>query len=273
MELAIVGLGGIGASVGLAIRARRLPFTIAGYDLRPEVTKQAHARGILEIPCFTLEACANADMILLATPPSAMRDCLQALAPHLKPHTVLTDVASVKAPILAWAQQLLPHPQRFVGGHPVAGTEYSGLQAARTDLFEGAQWVLTPAAHTDPMALAQVSTLVQSIGAAPVLMAAEQHDREFALLSFLPHCVAFSLTALHRAHPTRLQGGSSWRDATRVAASDPTLWAELLLLNRRYTLEHLEVLINRLERLATLLDQGSPEPLAAYLSGQDDDES
>mgnify|MGYP000224059737 CR=1 FL=1 len=271
-QIALIGLGGIGASIGLAIKAKGVPLTIAGYDLHPEVTEQAHLQGILDRPCLTLEACADADLILLATPPYAMRDCLQQLASHLKPHTVLTDVASVKTPILAWAQQLLPQPQQFVGGHPITGTEQHGLQAARAELFEGAQWVLTPTEHTDPTALARVSTLVQSLGATPVLMEAEQHDREFALLSFLPHCVAFSLIALHRAHPTLLHGGRSWRDATRVAASDPTLWTELLLLNCHHTLEHLNALINRLQRLAMLLDKGNPEPLKALLSGQNGSE-
>ncbi|GBC92300.1 Prephenate dehydrogenase [bacterium HR15] len=265
MRLAIVGLGGIGASVGLACKARGLPMSIGGYDLRPEIVQQAHARGIIDTPCATLEACAEADLLLFATPPRALPDCFRQLTHCLKPDTVLTDVASVKTPILAWAQQLLPHPQRFVGGHPIAGTEQSGLPAARADLFESAPWVLTPTDQTDRDALQQVEAFVQSLGAMPIALSAEQHDREFALLSFLPHCIAFSLIALHRQQPTSLQGGRSWRDATRVAASDPALWTELLLLNREHTLDYLHALTEHLRQLAQLLQQGDADSLEAFL--------
>jgi len=264
-SLAIVGLGGIGASVGLGLKRRGLPLRIGGYDLLPEVLELAQAQGVIDFICPSLAACADAELIVLATPPHALYRCFQELAPHLKSRTVLTDVASVKAPVLAWAQTILPHPQRFVGGHPIAGTGRSGLQAARADLFEGAQWVLTPTAYTDPAAQQQVEWLVRSLGAVPVWIEAEQHDKEFALLSFVPHCVAFSLQSLHRQHPTFLQGGSSWRDATRVAESDPALWAELLLLNRQFTAEHLTALIAHLNRLAQLLEKGDEKSLRAFL--------
>jgi prephenate dehydrogenase len=242
-----------------------LPLPISGYDLHPKVSALAQAQGVVDLVCPSLAACADAELIVLATPPHALYQCFQELAPHLQPDTVLTDVASIKSPVLAWAQALLPHPQRFVGGHPIAGTERSGLQAARADLFEGAQWVLTPTACTDPAAQQQVEWLVRSLGATPVVMEAEQHDDEFALLSFLPHCLAFSLQSLHHQHPTLLQGGSSWRDATRVAESDPTLWAELLLLNRRFAIHHLAALIAHLNRLLQLLEAGDETALRAFL--------
>ncbi len=264
-SLAIVGLGGIGASIGLSLKRRGLPLQISSYDLQPQVSELARAQGVVDAVCASLAACADAELIVLATPPHALSRCFHELAPHLQPGTVLTDVASIKSPVLAWAQALLPHPQRFVGGHPIAGTERSGLQAARADLFEGAQWVLTPTACTDPAAQQQVEWLIRSLGATPVVMEAERHDDEFALLSFLPHCLAFSLQSLHREHPTLLQGGSSWRDATRVAASDPALWTELLLLNRQFTAAHLTALITHLNRLVQLLEAGDETALRAFL--------
>jgi prephenate dehydrogenase len=264
-SLAIVGLGGIGASIGLSLKRRGLNLQVGGYDLLPQVSELAQAQGVVDFVYPSLAACADAELIVLATPPHALPQCLQEFALHLKPETVLTDVASVKSPVLAWAQAILPHPQRFVGGHPIAGTERSGLPAARADLFEGASWVLTPTAHTDPTAQQQVEWLVRSLGATPILMEAEQHDKEFALLSFLPHCLAFSLKSLQRQHPTLLQGGSSWRDATRVAESDPALWAELLLLNRQFTAEHLTALMAHLNRLLQLLEAGDAESLQAFL--------
>ncbi len=264
MRLCIIGLGGVGASIGLAAKAS-VELEISGYDIDPDTLASALAQGVIDRPCKTLQACADADLIVLATPPGAIPDCLQALAPHLKPATVLTDVASVKAPVLAWAQASLPYPERFVGGHPIAGTERSGLHAARADLFRDAVWVLTPAERTDADALQQVEAFVRQLKANPLRMDALQHDREFALLSFLPHCVAFSLMALQKENPTQLSGGSSWRDATRVAGSDPALWAELLMLNRDALSPLLQRLQTHLQQIHEWLQQGDITALQAFL--------
>jgi prephenate dehydrogenase len=193
----------------------------------------------------------------------------QALAPRLRPETVLTDVASVKLPVLRWAEAHLPYPSRFVGGHPIAGTEHYGVRAARADLFHGAPWVLTPTAQTDPDALLRVEAFVRTLRAAPLTVDPAQHDREFALLSFLPHAVAFSLAALHRENPTTVPPGGSWRSATRVVQSDPALWAQLMALNREPTREWLEQLIQRLQTLADALGQGDPRTIQGRLCPQD----
>ena len=158
--------------------------------------------GAIDHPAESIAACADADLIVIATPPLAMPEVFQALAPRLRPETVLTDVASVKSPVLRWAEAHLPYPSRFVGGHPIAGTEHYGVRAARADLFHGAPWALTPTAQTDPDALLRVEAFVRTLRAAPLTVDPAQHDREFALLSFLPHAVAFSLAALHRENPT-----------------------------------------------------------------------
>ncbi len=292
MRLCIIGLGSIGASIGLAAKANPLwgervqkalsPFggegtgeregngsdeglEVSGYDIDPDTLAAAQAQGVIDRPCNALQACADADLIVLATPPGAMPDCFQALAPHLKPATVLTDVASVKAPVLAWAQASLPYPERFVGGHPIAGTERSGLHAARADLFKDAIWVLTPIPRTDADALQQVEAFVRQLRANPMRMDAQQHDREFALLSFLPHCIAFSLMALQNENPSQLSGGSSWRDATRVAGSDPALWAELLMLNRDALSPLLQRLQTHLQQIHEWLQQGDITALQAFL--------
>jgi prephenate dehydrogenase len=269
VQVAIIGLGGIGASVGLAIQHEALGWGVVGYDVAPDALTGALQIGAIDHPAESVAACADADLVVIATPPLAMPEVFQALAPRLRPETVLTDVASVKSPVLRWAEAHLPYPSRFVGGHPIAGTEHYGVRAARADLFHGAPWALTPTAQTDPDALQRVEAFVQTLRAAPLTIDAAQHDREFALLSFVPHAVAFSLAALHRENPTTVPPGGSWRSATRVAQSDPTLWAQLMALNREPTREWLEQLIQRLQTLADALGQGDPRTIQGRLCPQD----
>ncbi|MCX7993162.1 MAG: prephenate dehydrogenase/arogenate dehydrogenase family protein, partial [Fimbriimonadales bacterium] len=229
MHISIIGLGGIGTSVALAYQHAELGDLVLGYDKDPDAIRGALEMGAIDQPVDSVPACADADLIVIATPPRAVPAILQRLAPSIRPDTTITDVVSVKQPVLEWAREYLSHPSRFVGGHPVAGTEYRGYQAARADLFHGAQWVITPTRETDSDAIERVEHLIRAVRATPLQMDAAQHDREFALLSFVPHCIAFSLAALHAKNPTVLSGGSSWRSATRVARSDPELWTELLM--------------------------------------------
>jgi prephenate dehydrogenase len=267
VRIAIIGLGGIGASVGLAVQHEALGWSVVGYDIAPDALEDALQMGAIDHPAESVAACADADLVVIATPPLAMPEVFQQLAPRLRPETALTDVASVKLPVLRWAEAHLPYPSRFVGGHPIAGTEHHGVRAARADLFHGAPWVLTPTAQTDPDALLRVEAFVRTLRAAPLIMDAAQHDREFALLSFVPHAVAFSLAALHRENPTTVPPGGSWRSATRVAQRDPALWAQLMALNREPTRQWLEQLIQRLQTLADALEQGDPDALQLLLRG------
>lgn len=263
MRIAIVGLGGIGASIGLAcqkVGAERL-----GYDTDPKALEGALSIGAIDRPAQELAECAQAETIILAVPPKAVFSVLRELAPALNPHIVLTDTTSIKVPVLEWAQQTLPYPNRFVGGHPIAGTEKSGWASAQPDLFQGAQWVLTPLPDTDPDALQVVQRWVQTVGAVPLVMEAAQHDREIALLSHLPHAIAYSLSALHRQQPTLLQGGSSWHSATRVALSDPALWSQIFTLNRTHLLEQLRLFHAQLHTLTALLEIGDEVQVERFL--------
>ncbi len=265
MRYAIVGLGGIGTSIGLALRKADPSAQVLGYDLNPDATAGALSLGALTDALSELTACASVELIVLATPPSTVGELLSAFAPHLVATTVLTEVASVKMPVLAEVEGRLAFPSRFVGGHPIAGTEHSGWQSARADLFRGAQWVLTPTDTTDAEALDTVEQFVRKLGAIPLRMDAQRHDREMALLSHLPHIVAFSLSALHRQCPTQLQGGGSWQSATRVAHSDPALWSEILSLNREALAEVLRLFQTELGQVLALLEQGDSEGIRRWL--------
>ncbi len=265
MRYAIVGLGGIGTSIGLTVRQAEPSAEVVGYDRDPQASVGALSLGALTETAAEITACARADLLILATPPSALPELFRALDSHLAETAILTDVASVKSPVLGWAREHLSRPERFVGGHPIAGTEQSGWQSARAGLFQSAQWVLTPTENTAPDALATVQALVRKIGATPLLMDAEQHDREMALLSHLPHAVAFSLSALHKKQPTNLQGGSSWQSATRVAQSDPSLWSEIFYLNRNALADTLRQFRQELNELLTLLEGGDVEAIRHWL--------
>lgn len=267
MRIAIIGLGGIGASVGLALRHEALDSAVIGYDTAPDTLDTALQLGAIDHPAESVASCAGSDLIVIATPPMAVPAVFQQLAPHLRPDTVLTDVVSVKQPLLGWAQEFLPYPSRFVGGHPIAGTEQHGIRAARAELFHGAVWALTPAKQTDSDALQRVQAFVQTLRAVPLLIDAAQHDREFALLSFVPHAIAFSLAAIHRENPTTLQGGSSWHSATRVAQSDPALWTQLMTLNCEPTRLWLDQLLKRLQQIASALSRGDSDALQRLLQG------
>ncbi|MCL6533945.1 MAG: prephenate dehydrogenase/arogenate dehydrogenase family protein [Armatimonadetes bacterium] len=267
MQIAIIGLGGIGASVGLGLGALPKPLfkRRLGYDIDPRASEGALALSAIDHAVASVQACAQAEVILIATPPTTLPMLFEQLAPHLSPAHILTDTASVKTPVLHWAKRLLPYPARFVGGHPIAGTEHHGWQSARNDLFHGAQWVLTPAPETDPDAIETVRQMVISLGATPVLMDAGAHDSEMALLSHLPHVLAFSLQSLALQSPPSLAGGGSWRSATRVAQSDPTLWAQILTLNREAVLEWLARLRTQLDALEDALQKGDTEAVERFL--------
>lgn len=267
VQIAIIGLGGIGASVGLGLGALPEPLfeRRLGYDIDPRACEGALSVGAIDHAAASLQECAQAELILIATPPAALPTLLEQLAPHLSPAHVLTDTASAKSPVLNWARQRLPYPAQFVGGHPLAGTEHHGWESARHDLFHGAQWVLTPTPETHPDALETVRQMALHLGATPVLMDAEAHDREMALLSHLPHVLAFSLQSLAAQSPTHLAGGGSWRSATRVAQSDPALWAQILTLNREALLEWLARLRTQLDALAGALQKGDTEAVERLL--------
>lgn len=264
MQIAIIGLGGIGASIGLGL-ATEPSFKRLGYDVDPQACEGALTIGAIDRVAKSLAECACAEIIVLATPPASLPSLMQALGEVIPPHTLLTDTASVKAPVLAWARQFLPNPAQFVGGHPIAGTEHHGWRSARADLFHEAQWVLTPIPETPADALERIAALVRALGATPVVMTAQTHDEEVALLSHLPHILAFSLHSLGEQFAPELQGGGSWHSATRVARSDPELWSQILTLNREAVLNWLARLHSQLDALEAALHTGDSKAVYAVL--------
>lgn len=237
----LVGTGLIGGSVGLALRSR-------GWQVTGTDRDQAMARLALELGALDATGIdPEADITFVATPVGAVPEAIRgALAAGLG---VVTDVASVKASVVDGIDD-----PRFVGGHPMAGSEQLGVQGASADLFEGAVWVLTPVAGTDPDAYALVRSVVSSLGAEVLALAPDRHDDLVAMVSHVPHLTAASLMRLadrrasEHAALLRLAAGG-FRDMTRVASGSPTIWPDICVDNRTAIVEVLDQLIGALEEV------------------------
>lgn len=270
MRLTVVGAGLIGASVGRAARARGLAEVVA---VEPDAAAADAARAIGAADRVVADLATGidgADLIVLAAPPSAIVALLEPVGRLRGPDSVVTDVGSVKVPIAAAAAGL----SWFVPGHPMAGGERHGPSASQPDLFVGAAWPLTPTDATDPAALARVSEFVAALGARPMVLTPDAHDRAVAVTSHLPHALAFALYAVARR---RAEGGDDalfalaaggFHSATRVAASSPELWRDICLSNRREVLSAARDLAREFSALLDALEAGdSAATLAAFEAG------
>ncbi|MGE0452245.1 MAG: prephenate dehydrogenase [Vicinamibacteria bacterium] len=231
LRVAVVGLGLIGGSLARALRTAG--HQVRGID-RPGVLRAASRARAIERGVSLEQAADWADVLVLAAPPRANERLLRRLARLGPARLVVTDVSSVKQPIVAEARRLAL--RRFVGGHPIAGSERSGFGASRAGLFAGAAWVLTPTAETEAGALRLVRRLARAAGARPIVLDAARHDRALAFLSHLPQLVAWALAGAVRADAVaraelRL-AGPAWRDMTRLCRSPARLWAQILAANR-----------------------------------------
>jgi prephenate dehydrogenase len=226
----VIGLGLIGGSLARALT--RAGYRVVGCD-RAAVLREARRAGALSSAAATAErAAAGADVVFLAAPPRANLALLVRLAGVVRPGTVLSDVGSVKRPILRRADRL--GLRSFVGGHPIAGSERSGFGASAPDLFRGRHWILTPGRAT-PAALAAVRSLVRAIGARPVRLGAAEHDRAVAFLSHAPQVAAWALLRAARSDAVAARrlglAGPGFRDMTRLARSPRSLWRGILVQN------------------------------------------
>ncbi len=269
-RVAILGLGLMGGSLGLALRERGLADTVAGYDTAETVADRAKQRGAIDESCADVQtAVRGADLVVLAVPVLAMAALIEALRARVEPNAVVTDLGSVKWPVTEWATVLWPvspwvagPPQstRFVGGHPMAGSEQSGIDAAASDLFEGAKWCLTPTERTDPDALNDVTELVNRLGAVPYIVAPRTHDRLVAGVSHLPILAAAALvrslaaSSLWNEMMDLAAGG--FRDTTRVASGDPIMARDISLANAAHIVPLLDAYIRELRRLRAELAGG-----------------
>jgi prephenate dehydrogenase len=264
-RLAVLGLGLLGGSLALAARRRGVAARVAGAARRPDVRAAALARGAVDEAGDAESAARGADLVVLATPLFAMPEVVRRIAPLLAPGAIVTDVGSVKAGLAEVLPGLLPSGVAYVGSHPMAGSHRSGFEHARADLFEGAACVVTDA--PDAAARERVCGLWRALGARVVLRSAADHDAEVAWMSHLPHALAFAFAAALRGAPTRAfeVAGAGFRDFTRIAHSEPELWADILAANRKALAAPLQAAGQALAELARAIEAGDAEALERFL--------
>jgi prephenate dehydrogenase len=269
-EMAVVGVGLIGGSLALAARKAGLVETVTGVDADPTHREVALATGMVDRVAGELTAdLARAGLVVLAVPVAEIVALLPEVARRVTDGCLVTDVGSVKGPILAAGDAAFPDG-RFVAGHPIAGQERSGPAAARPDLFEGANWIVTPSPLTKANAVERVSALWRGVGSTIVTMEAGWHDEVFAAVSHLPHLAAYALMDAVLGLPLgeeRLRfAAGGLRDFTRVAASHPLMWRDIFLMNRGPILRVLAAYREVLAALEGAIRDGDGEALAARLA-------
>jgi len=265
MRIAIIGTGLIGASVGLA--ATRAGDTVSGFDPDERALAVAAERGAVDEPRGSLvEALAGADLAVVASPVAQLGAQVEAVLASSAEQTTVTDVGSTKAAACRAARG----STRFIGGHPVCGSEARGPEHGRAELFEGATWFLTPLPETDPSRYRLVHGFVTRLGATPVAVDPDAHDRLVALTSHLPHALANLL--VNQAGSTRIEGheplaaaGGSLHDMTRVAGANPRIWVDIFVENGSALREALAEHRRRIEQLEAALEVGDAGFLARWV--------
>ena len=269
-KIAVLGLGLIGGSLGLALHQAGVANHISGYDSNPDATYQAWEIGAITEICNTAEkAVQQADMVILATPILAMPELLENIAPELKRGVLVTDTASTKVQILNWAKTLLPANVMFVGGHPMAGRELSGIEAAEVGLFEGCAYCLIPAAQASSEGVAQLSEIVIRLGAHPLVLDADRHDRLVAGISHLPFVLSSALVQCLSKEEgwkelTTLAAGG-FRDTSRLAAGSPPMYRDICVTNKAEILNWLDALALELDNIRSLIARDD-ENLETYFA-------
>ncbi len=245
-RIAIIGIGLIGASIAHAAREAGAAKSVALFDADEGVRKRARQLGLGDVHDDAAAAVTNADLVILATPVGAVDAASRAVAPALKPGAILTDTGSVKGAVIAAMQAHAPAHAFVIPGHPIAGTEHSGPDAGFATLFKGRWHILTPLDDARPeyaAAVAQLEAFWQALGANVERMDPAHHDVVLAVTSHLPHLIAFNIVAMAEDLESVTESevvkysASGFRDFTRIAASDPTMWRDVFLNNREAVLE------------------------------------
>ena len=265
-HVTVVGVGLLGGSVGLAIKARNPKVLIAGVGRRKASLDEALRVGAIDAAYLdAAQTAGDSDLIVLATPVRAFARHLRSIMPVLRAGALVTDVGSTKADAVRTAERILGRGGPFVGSHPMAGSERKGVAFAGADLFEGATCILTPTAHTPPAMLNRAERLWKTLGMRTVRMSPAGHDRALARVSHLPHLLAGLLMMMPKRADLTV-AATGLRDTTRLAAGDPEMWRDILLTNRKQILAAIDNFGESLADLRDLLERSDPAEIQAFLA-------
>lgn len=251
-RVTVLGVGLIGASFALAMKKRGLCRTITGFGRKESNLVKAKERGIID--SFELDpgmASAGSDLVIFSLTASSFAETAKRIVGSLKEGAIVTDVGSVKGGLAYEMEEILSHRVSFVGAHPIAGSEKSGIETADADLFEGQKCIITPTKKTDRTAMDALAGLWQSLGAEVVMMTPEEHDKVLGAVSHLPHIVAYEMVnAIEEIDGSYLRYcGRGFRDVTRIASSSPEMWRDICMFNRENLVHFLDIFIGRLEKV------------------------
>lgn len=255
-NVAVLGVGLVGASCALALKDRGLCGSVTGYGRNEAHLRRAQERSIID--AYRLdgrEACAEADLVILATPVGLFTGLLEQIRGSLKKGALVTDVGSVKGCLVQELETAMPAGAQYIGSHPIAGGDTSGIDNARPDLFTGALCIITPTPRSDPQALERITALWQALGAEAVFLDPEMHDEIYGCVSHLPHLAAYALVnTVGDLNPGYLEyAGQGFRDTTRIALSSPEMWRDIALLNRDNLVKLIGLFKKNLDLLERLL--------------------
>ncbi|RWR30119.1 prephenate/arogenate dehydrogenase family protein [Sinirhodobacter populi] len=272
-RVALIGLGLIASSIAHAMRQHGLAGEITGHDVLPETRQVALDIGLVDrVFDSAAGAVEGADLVILCAPVGAMGDIAAEIGPHLAPGATVTDVGSVKQAVIEAVGPHLPAHVHFIPGHPLAGTEHSGPRSGFATLFINRWWLLTPLEGTDPAALARLRGFLETLGANVEEMDPHRHDLVLAVVSHTPHLIAYTMVGVadHLRRVTHEEvikySASGFRDFTRIAASDPTMWRDVFLTNKEATLDILGRFTEELFILQRAIRMGDGDQLFDYFT-------
>ena len=270
-QLGLIGCGLMGGSFALAMKRAGLVKRVVGYSKSPSTTERARQMGVIDVEApSALLAVSGADVVLLAVPVAATEATLKAIR-HLVTHRMLImDVGSTKRDVIDSARRVLrDHIGCFVPCHPITGKEVSGVEHSDPDLYTGKQVILTPVDRTDPIHLQRAVQLWEALDCPVVKMAPDEHDAAFAAVSHLPHLIAFALingiTSQEHGKDYLSLAGPGFRDFTRIAASEPKMWRDILLANRQELLEQSKIFQRTLAAMEAMIESGNGEGLEGLI--------
>jgi prephenate dehydrogenase len=256
MRVGIVGLGLIGGSLALALRRLRHSIDVTGVANRAETAASAVQRGTVDRASTDLTDLSECDIVVIATPIDQIAGVIERLAPIVAAGTLITDVASVKRPVLGWARRL-PNPSRFLGGHPVAGKTLSGLGESDAAIFDHEPWIFTPSEGQDVRPFDTWFEMVRGIGATVSFMPADVHDRQMAFLSHLAFTVSSAFAETVQGHADADLGGPGFRGMVRLAGGDPAMYEAIARENREALVDAIDQFDAILHRYRKRIDAGS----------------
>jgi prephenate dehydrogenase len=270
-QLGLIGCGLMGGSFALALKRAGMVKRVVGYSKSPSTTERARQLGVIDVEApSALLAVSGADIVLIAVPVAATESTFKAIKHLVSSHTLIMDVGSTKRDVVDAARRgLREHIGSFVPTHPIAGKEVSGVEHADPDLYSGKQVILTPIERTQTAQLQQAVDVWTALGCRVLQMSPESHDAAFAAVSHLPHLIAFALMNAISGQPQSKDflslAGPGFRDFSRIAASDPQVWRDIMISNREELLAQSKIFQRNLQALELMISSGNAEALEGLI--------